>query len=125
MPLLVTLINHVSKAGLIPTHKIQRAPLPEQLTIPFGGEQNYREPTPRHDLAGDLTYYNYWYGNQLPGSHIFTVDHAHYIGGIGAYKDLSVQRSGAFFGQLLSVLDTARLQQAARASWAKLGSNNG
>lgn len=125
MPLLVNLLNGVSKRGLIPTHKIERAPLPEQLTIPMGGLQDYRSPMPRHDLAGDLTYYNYWYGNQMPGSHIFTVDHAHYIGGIGAYKDLSVQRSGAFFGALVSVLDTARLQAAAKATWAKMASNNG
>lgn len=125
MPLLVSLLQHISSQGLIKTQKIQRAPLPEQMSIPFGGEQNYREPTPRHDLAGDLTYYNYWYGNQMPGSHIFTVDHAHYIGGIGAYKEVQTQRTGGWFGAVVSVLDTARLQQAARASWAKLGSNNG
>jgi hypothetical protein len=127
MPLLISLMTHISKRGLIPTHKIQRAPLPEQLSIPSGGLQDYRSPNPRHEVyGGDLTYYNYWYGNQMPGTHIFTVDHAWYeTGNRSAYKDISVQRSGAYFGQLLSVLDTARLQAAAKAQWAKLASNNG
>jgi len=127
MPLLISLTEHISKLGLIKRQRIQRAPLPEQMSIPTGGEQNYREPTPRHEVfGGDLTYYNFWYGNQLPGSHIFTKDHVWYeTGDRSAYQDISVQRSAANFGQVLSVLDTARLQAAAKAAWSKLGSNNG
>lgn len=110
---------------IIKQKPLTRNPLPEQLSVPTGGTQNYRQPTPRHDLAGDLLYLNFWYGNQVPSGHILTLPHAHYVGPIGAYKDLSIQRSAGAFGRLVSVLDTARLQAAARAGWAKLASNNG
>lgn len=126
MGLFLALGEHIDRLGLVKQRKIQRAPLPEQLSIPTGGQQDYRQVTPRHEVyGGDLTYYNFWYGNQLPSSHIMTLPHAHYVGPIGAYKDLSVQRSAGYFGQMLSVLDTARLQAAARAGWAKIASNNG
>jgi hypothetical protein len=123
----LTLGERISKLGLQKVKRIQRAPLPEQLSLPEGGLQNYLQPTPRHEVyGGDLTYYNFWYGNQMPGSHIFTQTHAWYeTGHRSAYQDISVQRSAAYFGQVVSVLDTARLQAAARAAWAKLASNNG
>jgi len=95
--------------------------LPEQLSMPLGG-QTYRQPTPVYDISGNLLYLNFWYGNQMPGSHMLTLPHAHYVH--FPNKDISVQRSGAYFGQLVSTLDTARLLASARAAWAKAAGNN-
>lgn len=97
--------------------------LPEQLSTPIGG-QNYRLPTPAYDISGNLFYANFFWGNQVPSGHILTLPHAHYVH--YPNKDISVQRSGAYFGQLVSSLDTAQLLVAARAAWAKAaGTNNG
>lgn len=126
VPLGIKLLTQVSKMGLVQRKKLLRAPLPEQTDIPFGGQQNYREPQPRYEVyGGNRTYLNYWYGNQLPGTHVLTGAHAWYISPNHTYKDLSVQRSAAYYGQTVSVLDTARWQAAMKAALAKLGSNNG
>lgn len=126
VPLGIQLLTHVSKMGLVKRQKLLRAPLPEQMDIPLGGQQNYREPQPRYEVfGGNRTYLNYWYGNQMPGTHVLTGPHAWYVSPNHSYRDLSVQRSAGYFGQLISVLDTARIQAAAKAALAKLGTNNG
>lgn len=106
-------------ARYIKLNKIERNPLPEQLSTPWG-TTNYRQPIPVHDFTGNQGLMNFWNGNQVPTAHIMTPPHAHYLKVRAA--PVEVQRAGITWqGRVLSVLDSARLTAAMRAAWLRLG----